>query len=178
MQQCNFSQRIVAPTSIGSGRDGRVEGHLFQLLCNRGHPVRDRDVPRHRVRLLPDLPPELRPGRLPDRAYHRLPLDAPGLERNRDVQRGSGVHAGRVPVLRGEHPLHRNSGGAVSDHGCLRLLLPVEPGRAGRGDTRVLSPFSVLASVSGILGIYLVLVWGEGVGLHYLLIGLYKNIFL
>jgi len=51
-------------------------------------------------------------------------------------------------------------------------------GRAERGETKVLSPFAVLASVSGILGIYLVLVWGEGVGLHYLLIGLYKNIFL
>ncbi len=50
--------------------------------------------------------------------------------------------------------------------------------RAGQGDTRALSPFAVLACVSGILGIYLVLVWGQGVGLHYLLIGLYKNIFL
>ncbi len=50
--------------------------------------------------------------------------------------------------------------------------------RDGREDTKAISPFSVLASVSGILGIYLVLVWGEGVGLHYLLIGLYKKIFL
>ena len=51
-------------------------------------------------------------------------------------------------------------------------------GREARGGKKVLSPFAVLASVSGILGIYLVLVWGEGVGLHYLLIGLYKNVFL
>jgi hypothetical protein len=51
-------------------------------------------------------------------------------------------------------------------------------GRGGRGVARALSPFAVLASISGILGIYLVLVWGEGVGLHYLLIGLYKNVFL
>ena len=51
-------------------------------------------------------------------------------------------------------------------------------GREARGGRKVLSLFAVLASVSGILGVYLVLVWGEGVGLHYLLIGLYKNIFL
>lgn len=49
---------------------------------------------------------------------------------------------------------------------------------AGERDKRALSPFAVLACLSGILGIYLVLVWREGVGLHYLLIGLYKNIFL
>jgi len=51
-------------------------------------------------------------------------------------------------------------------------------GRLKRGDNKAISPFAVLASVSGILGIYLVLVWGEGVGLHYLLIGIYKKIFL
>ncbi len=50
--------------------------------------------------------------------------------------------------------------------------------RAGERDTRTLSVFTVIACLSGILGIYLVLVWGEGVGLHYLLIGLYKKIFL
>ena len=50
--------------------------------------------------------------------------------------------------------------------------------RAGQGDTRAVSPFALLAFVSGILGIYFVLIWGEGVGLHYLVIGLYKKIFL
>jgi hypothetical protein len=45
-------------------------------------------------------------------------------------------------------------------------------------ETRVLSPFAALASAAGMLGIYFVLVWGEGVGLHYLLIDLYKRIFL
>ena len=44
---------------------------------------------------------------------------------------GRAAHPGRVPVLRGEHPLHRNGGRAVSDHGRLRLLLPVEPGKGG-----------------------------------------------
>lgn len=43
---------------------------------------------------------------------------------------------------------------------------------------KTIGPFSILACLSGIFGIYLVLVWGEGVGLHYLLIGLYKEIFL
>ncbi len=50
--------------------------------------------------------------------------------------------------------------------------------RGGIEDTRALSSFSILASVAGILGIYGVLVWGEGVGLHYLLIDLYKSLFL
>ena len=43
---------------------------------------------------------------------------------------------------------------------------------------KAIGPFSILACLSGISGIYLVLVWGEGGGLHYLLIGLYKNIFI
>jgi hypothetical protein len=62
--------------------------------------------------------------------------------------------------------------------GVCDFFCRLNQGRAGRGDTRALSPFSVLASVSGILGIYFVLAWGEGVGLHYLQIGFYKNIFL
>ena len=40
-----------------------------------------------------------------------------------------------------------------------------------------IAPFAVLACLFGILGIYLVLVWREGVGLHYLLIDVYKNLF-
>jgi hypothetical protein len=62
--------------------------------------------------------------------------------------------------------------------GVCDFFCRLNQGRAGRGDARALSPFTVLATVSGILGVYLVLSWGEGVGLHYLLIGLYKNIFL
>jgi len=48
----------------------------------------------------------------------------------------------------------------------------------GQEPKKAISPFAVFASLSGILGIYLVLVWREGVGLHYVLIGLYKSIFL
>jgi hypothetical protein len=42
---------------------------------------------------------------------------------------------------------------------------------------KAIAPFTVLACLFGILGIYLVLVWREGVGLHYLLIDVYKEIF-
>ena len=49
--------------------------------------------------------------------------------------------------------------------------------RAGHEDTRAISPFAVLACVSGILGIYLVLGWREGTGLMYLFVKLYKAIF-
>jgi len=62
--------------------------------------------------------------------------------------------------------------------GVCDFFCRLNQGKEGRGGTRALSPFVAIASLSGILGIYLVLVWGEGVGLHHLLIGLYKNIFL
>jgi hypothetical protein len=62
--------------------------------------------------------------------------------------------------------------------GVCDFFCRLSQGKEARGDTKALSPFAVIASLSGISGIYLVLVWGEGVGLHYLLIGLYKNIFL
>ena len=51
-------------------------------------------------------------------------------------------------------------------------------GKRTQEDVKAIGPFSILACLSGIFGIYLVLVWREGVGLHYLLIGLYKNLFL
>jgi hypothetical protein len=57
-------------------------------------------------------------------------------------------------------------------------LCRLQEKRAGREGPRVVSLFAVLASLCGILGIYLVLMWGEGVGLHYLLIGLYKELFI
>jgi hypothetical protein len=62
--------------------------------------------------------------------------------------------------------------------GICDLLCRWKEKTAGQEETRAVTPFALLASLSGILGIYLVLVWGEGVGLHYLLIGVYKKIFL
>ncbi len=43
---------------------------------------------------------------------------------------------------------------------------------------RPLSPFATLSLAGGLFGVYMVLFWGEGVGLHYLLIDLYKKLFL
>lgn len=60
----------------------------------------------------------------------------------------------------------------VCDFLCRLRLRRVE-----QEPVNAVAPFTVLACLFGILGIYLVLVWREGVGLHYLLIAVYKNLF-
>lgn len=62
--------------------------------------------------------------------------------------------------------------------GICDVLCRLRARRQSKETVKAVGPFSILACLSGISGIYLVLVWGEGVGLHYLLIGLYKDIFI
>jgi hypothetical protein len=49
--------------------------------------------------------------------------------------------------------------------------------RGGGRDTKTISPFGVIATLSGILGLYLVLLWQEGTGLMYLFVKIYKALF-
>jgi hypothetical protein len=49
--------------------------------------------------------------------------------------------------------------------------------RAGQEDTRVISPFGVFACLSGLSGLYFVLIWREGAGQMYLFVKIYKAIF-
>ena len=50
--------------------------------------------------------------------------------------------------------------------------------RAGQEDTRVTSPFGVFACLSGMVGLYFVLIWREGAGQMYLFVKIYKALFL
>lgn len=48
----------------------------------------------------------------------------------------------------------------------------------GQEETRTISPFGMIASLFGIVGIYSVLLWREGTGLMYLFVKMYKDIFM